>query len=1084
MKPPVSKPVLLFVAAVSTLIVIILWFGLNPGKKGDETATFSSVAGATAGNSVPTNAPGQALPKTGTTDGLPPVVPISLTNVIDAEEKLFAQTDASAQTLPQGTQVYGGIEFWLQGMIHLQGLAARDEEHRNFRTNIIVSLDQTNVTADGSSVTHLGSNIATIYLLGGTRYSTSKAGEKFAEVILHYSDGSTSSNAVEYNVHLRDWWRFPYEEPARLPNMLTKVAWKGPSATRKDHSLRLYRIAFINPYPEKVIRSIEFASTMAQPSLFICALTLDPLGAGARPDSLTSQEMADPELDGQLQLLVQDIEGHPLANASVSSSFSSASGSPIGKKYTTDNTGMALVRFPDGELETLDVSADHEGYSGRKMRWDLQGGDTIPASYTLKLGSEVKIGGLIVDNGDNPVPGATVSLYRFWSGNDGSPDKKGEQAAFSNQAQTTDDQGHWQAKGLPPDLLDHIMFDVKHPDFVGTNINVTANAATEKQLRDGTFKIVLLRGLDVHGHIVDDMDNPISGATVWAGRKFYRDRQQTQSDDQGRFAFHNVTDGDTLFSVMAQGHSPDSKTVNVHTNMSEIVFKLKAGSVIRAHVQDQSGQPVADARVGLEGRPGEPAYDAYEFSANTDGQGNFSWDSAPDEPMPFYIYHDGFEAKRGVKLAPNQDNTVTMHPSRQLQGQVLDDTTDQPVTNFTVRTGTASPDNSNVYGVIRDHEFSAVDGRFNLSIDEESDNAVYVTAGGYADKVQKIPDAQNGIVQMVVRLKPAAGLSGVVLAPDGSPAPGVNVAVSGDPMRSNVQLSNGRLRSYDSRSRIATTDADGKFNIPSVPDDGTVVAAGDPGFARAPLAEVRSTGIITLQLWGRIEGTLKSRGQPAAGKDLLFNLSIPGISTDFNGYKSTTDDQGQFTMEKVPPGDGAIVRLISTSPNSWSWSDSTPVTVKSGETTQVTLGDNGTTLVGRVQYNNPPTNDVALTYQGNLSGQMPPMPHFNSPTEAQTYFKTPEYQALMRLHKNYAVEMSPDGSFSVEDVVPGTYTLHFFVRINNGNPWAQPPLAQGSTTITVPDAFSPTTPIDIGDVVLVPILSNPAGVTAPSAHNP
>jgi hypothetical protein len=1083
-KRPVSNSILLFIAAGIILMVVLIWFGQNQRKKGEEPATPSLVKGQTATNSISTNAPALGLSAAETTDGLPPVIPISLTNLIEAAEQSFSQTDASVQALPQGTQVYGGIEFWLQGMIHLQGLAVRDQEHRIFRTNIIVSLDQTNITADGFLVTHLGSNIATIYLLGGTRYSSRKQGEKFAEVILHYDDGSTSSNEVNYNVHLRDWWRLSYEEPAQLPNVLTRVAWKGPHPNRKEYSLRLYRIAFINPYPEKVIRSIELASTMAQPSLFVSALTLDPLAAGARPDNLTSQEMADPELAGQLQLLVEDTEGHPLANARVSSSFRGASGSSSGKKYTTDNTGMALVRFPLNGLETLDVSAEHEDYSGRKMLWDLQGGDTLPASYTLKLGSEVKIGGLVVDNGENPISGATVSLYRFWTGSDGSPDKKGEQPAFSNQPRTTDDQGHWQAKGLPPDLLDHIMFDVKHPDFVGTNITVAADAATERQLRDGTFKIVLLHGLDVHGYIVDDMDNPVSGATVWAGRKFYRDRQQTQSDDQGRFAFHNVTYGDTLFSVMAQGHSPDSKTVNVHTNMSEIVFKLKASSVIRAHVQDESSQPVANARVGLEGSPGESAYDAYEFSANTDGQGNFSWDSAPDEPMTFYIFHEGFEAKRGVKLAPNQDNTVTMHPSRQLQGQVLDDTTGQAVTNFTVRTGTASPDNSEVYGTIRDHEFSALDGRFTLSIDEERDNAIYVTAGGYADKVQKMPDAQNGTVQMVVRLKPAAGLSGVVLAPDGSPAPGVNVAVSGDPMRSNIQLSNGRLLSYDSRSRIATTDADGKFNIPSVPDDGTVVAAGAPGFARAPLTEVRSSGIITLQLWGRIEGTLKIRGQPGVGKDLLFNLSISGIRTDFNGYKSTTDDQGQFTMEKVPPGEGAIVRLISSSPNSWSWSDSTPVTVKSGETTQVTLGDNGATLVGRIQFNNPSTNDVALTYQGFLSGQMPQMPHFNSPTESQAYFKTAEYQAMMRLHKNYAVEMKPDGSFDVEDVVPGTYSLNISVRINNGNPWAQPPIAQGSTTITVPDTFNPTTPIDVGEVVLAPTPTTPPGVAPSSSRNP
>jgi hypothetical protein len=224
-------------------------------------------------------------------------------------------------------------------------------------------------------------------------------------------------------------------------------------------------------------------------------------------------------------------------------------------------------------------------------------------------------------------------------------------------------------------LLDHIGFDVKHAGFISTNFTVGADSATEKQLREGTQKTMLQRGLAVSGRVVDDNNRPVSGATIWAGRKFYRDRQQTTSDSQGHFTFDNVKGGDTLFSVMVKGHSPDSKTVNVQPGMEEIVFQLKAGNTISAHVQDESGTALADCRVSLEGRPGDPAYDAYDFSARTDSQGNFSWDSAPDQPMPFYIGHDGFEQKRGIKLAPNQQNTVTLRRSRQLQGLVLDATT-------------------------------------------------------------------------------------------------------------------------------------------------------------------------------------------------------------------------------------------------------------------------------------------------------------------------------------------------------------------------------------------------------------------------
>jgi hypothetical protein len=267
---------------------------------------------------------------------------------------------------------------------------------------------------------------------------------------------------------------------------------------------------------------------------------------------------------------------------------------------------------------------------------------------------------------------------------------------------------------------------------------------------------------------------------------------------------------------------------------------------------------------------------------------------------------------------------------------------------------------------------------------------------------------------------------------------------------------------------MTTTDAEGRFKISSAPDDGMVVAAGEPGFGRALLAEVRSSGTLMLQAWGRIEGTLKIGGQPGAGKDLLFNLTIPGIGTDFNGFKSTTDDQGQFTMEKVPPGEGAIVRLIKTSPSSWTHSDSTAVMVKPGETTQVTLGDNGAVITGRIRFENSPTNVDALSFEGNLAGQMPEQPAFNSQAEAQAFYNSPEWKELMKLHKNYAIEIKPDGSFTADDVAPGVYSLNISARLRSQRPWEHPPLGQGNAQITVPDSFSPTMPINIGEVELKP----------------
>jgi hypothetical protein len=38
---------------------------------------------------------------------------------------------------------------------------------------------------------------------------------------------------------------------------------------------------------------------------------------------------------------------------------------------------------------------------------------------------------------------------------------------------------------------------------------------------------------------------------------------------------------------------------------------------------------------------------------------------------------------------------------------------------------------------------------------------------------------------------------------------------------------------------------------------------------------------------------------------------------------------------------------------------------------------------------------------------MPQQPSFNSPEEARLFYKSPEWLALMKLHKNYSIEMKP-----------------------------------------------------------------------------
>jgi len=1002
-------------------------------------------------------------------EGLPPVVPISLTNVlIDAENGSWLR-DKDYQLAPHRPHEFGGVEFLMDGMIQLQGRLSKEWRNRKYRTTVVLPLAQTNIVDGNFEVTERGHNIGSLYLLGGTRYGTDQ--KVSAEVVWDYTDGTSEHTPVEHLNHIRDWTRNPYDQPPHLPYPFTKVVWAIPRSSQPGQFLRLYRVAFANPQPGKDIRRLEFVSTMQDPTLFIVGVTLDPLAPGERPDNTPDLEPTDARPPNKIQISVQNSGGVPLPQSLLQVQFQQQNGQNMSLStisVSTDNNGTADVAYPPESLARLDISASHDDYGSRKMAWDLAGGDNVPANYTLKLGDSFSIGGVIVDPDGQPVSGATISFFRFWSGGDGSPDKKGEQADFQSKTTSTDALGKWQAKNLPLALLDHIMFDVKHPDFLGTNINVAADDTVETQLRAGTHKLILHRGLVVRGRVTDESDNPVSGATVWSGKHYYRERQQTKSDAQGQFTFHNISEGDVLFSVIAKGRRPDNKTINVHAGMDEIVFRLPAGNVIRAHVQDETGDSLAGARVSLAGGPGDAAYDAYEFSANTDGDGNFAWEGAPDEAMPFFVYHEGYEAKRDVKLAPNQDNVVTLHPNRKLQGLVLDSTTEQPVVKFTVRAGHRESETaSDVYGVIRDHDFNAPDGKFSLDLDEEADNAVAVSGDGYTKTVQSFPEAQNGNVQVVVHLKPCVSLSGVVVSPDGTPLPGVSVAIAPNSGSGGVSLQGSRLHSWSLDTKVSTTDVAGRFTVNSPSDTGgMVVAAGDPGFASASVDQVRANPTLVLQLWGRIEGTLKIGGQPGAGKDLMLNLNLPGLATDWNSYKRTTDDQGAFTFEKVPPGQVSIVRLIQTTPNSWQHSNPKSVFVEAGKTTPVTLGDTGAVLKGHVRFEMPPAEGQSLNVSGNLSSSMPPTPSFNSSAEAQAFFNSAEWQAVVAEHPNFAVVAGADGTFTVDSVPPGTYSLNLSARKASSQLWKEKPLAEGRATITVPDDANPLSPFDVGEIVL------------------
>jgi hypothetical protein len=303
-------------AALATLLAAAVGMGIyevrratqrrepNPAPPPEQAAQ----AGA-----APVAEPVQPVP--GGSGELPPVVPISLAGLLVPAENDPWDKTLIGKIMPRGKQVFGGVEFWLEGLIRLQSSAARDA-NQSYRQSIVVPLAQTNGTAAGVQIVQRGSNVAAVHLLGAT------AGEgegecTVAQLVWRYADGSRQSTQVRFQNHVRDCFHPPYETPTRLPYAFSKAVWCAPLPGWTGWSERLYRFSYANPEPGRVIQEIEFVSSMQAPSLSVVGLTLDPVPLGQRPDDSPNLDPTDPAPAEAIDIAVQTSDGSPIPNAKV-----------------------------------------------------------------------------------------------------------------------------------------------------------------------------------------------------------------------------------------------------------------------------------------------------------------------------------------------------------------------------------------------------------------------------------------------------------------------------------------------------------------------------------------------------------------------------------------------------------------------------------------------------------------------------------------------------------------------------------------------------------------------------------------------
>ncbi len=290
-----------------------------------------------------------------------------------------------------------------------------------------------------------------------------------------------------------------------------------------------------------------------------------------------------------------------------------------------------------------------------------------------------------------------------------------------------------------------------------------------------------------------------------------------------------IADGYEERSVMAGGNEPIP---------AGWVLKMFRGGTIGGVVQDESGKPVAGAKILVQffgtgdaswrefqhERPGFPDDDM--AVATTDDFGRWQFRSAPETNGEFSIevrhsqyptasFHTDTDERNYVDssrvgLKPlHAESAVLVLKSGLTLGGVVTDEQQNPISNAKVQFGEFSDDK---------HSVSRTDdkGAFTLNNLKLGNGHVTITAKGFAPERLPVNVASDS-KPVTVALKPAALLRVRVVDENGAALPGIDVRLQG--WRGNNTLDWGGL-----------TDNDGRISWDSAPTDQLDIYAGKQGY--------------------------------------------------------------------------------------------------------------------------------------------------------------------------------------------------------------------------------------------------------------
>jgi uncharacterized GH25 family protein len=749
--------------------------------------------------------------------------------------------------------------------------------------------------------------------------------------------------------------------------------------------------------------------------------------------------------------------------------------------------GRLVVSIP-AKPKYFTVQIEQPGFAPYWAEWNSYNRPMdVPSDHVAELDPAWAVSGIVVDADGKPVEGVEVhvSSIKFKK-------RPGDfnELYVGTQFKTPPD-GTWQY-GCVPDSMDSVLFTFNHPKFMTERATLTRgqyDAAGDGKI---AARIELKPGLTVKGKITDENGQPISNALVRT--KFLNEEREARTDDAGDYELVGCEPRTVRIVVSAPGKALDMKQLRVAPDMEPVDFQLKPGGHLRVVAMDENGKPIPKTRIFFQQWRGRIEYFEFDHvNQYADTNGVWEWNEAPHDAIVADICRpNGMQLVDQTLTARDEEYIFKPPKALVVSGSVIDAETKQPVKKFRVIPGIRWPNNPAMHWS-QQQGFDAADGKYSIRENRQYiAHGVRIEAVGYKAGVSRDIKYDEGDITINFELERGKNLAATVLDSDGQPAAGAEVAIG--VAGSQININNGDID--DGSTYHATrikTDDNGKFSLPPQEGDFHIVVTHKSGFGVVKATADSAPETIRLTAWGRVEGEYRVGDEPLT--NAMLELSSNALSDRdpkgpniFTSYKAATGPDGKFVFERVFPGRGwvgrQLVYMVNEGATEVGSSKQMPFDVAAGETREVNVGGNGIVVVGQLVPAKGVKGKVewqfASMYVRVATSQVPrpkiPVGVLNDPKLREAWVKewmlTPEgmawrdmnnaNQRLMQDSPNFRVSVDRDGTFRIDDVPPGSYTMN--IDFQREGPAAG---QLRDYKFTVPDgANDPTSELDLGLIEL------------------